>query len=90
MATNREIQLQKTCELYTYVLTELNQEVPYAIEECASSYEYPVDCMNELVQTLRSLDKAKFDALLNKENSAQAYHLTQWWQMYETYIPIQK
>ncbi len=88
--TNREIQLQKNCQLYRFVLHSLHKEVPYAIEECAHSYEYPVDCSKELAALLSQLDAATLNDLMSTPDCVEAYHLRQWWEMYQSYIPIEK
>jgi hypothetical protein len=81
MPTNQEIQFQKNCELYAYVLRTLGKEVPEAIEECASDYEYPVECTDELSSLLESLDAKTLDIILNNADSQEARDLTRWWQM---------
>lgn len=89
--SNKEMQLHKTCQLYSYVLTSQGKDVPEAIQECASSYdqEYLVDCVEELARSLRGLDSETFEKIVNDTHSLQARHLAQWWEMYQTYIPIQ-
>ncbi len=88
--TNREVQLRKTCQLYEYVLISLGQEVPEAVAACAVSYDYPVECMKELVSLLESLSGEEFEKVVNNPESQSARDLAQWWQMYQTYIPIEK
>lgn len=87
-ATNREVQLRKTCQLYAYVLSAQGLEVPEAIQECADTYDYPVDCVKELYQSLKSLDPKTFDKIVSDPQSAQARDLANWWEMYQTYIPL--
>lgn len=88
--SNREVQLRKTCKLYAYVLISLGKEVPEEIQECVDSedYDYLVDCVAELAQTLRDLDPASFDQIVNNTESTEARDLAQWWDMYQIYIPV--
>lgn len=81
--TNKEMQLRKTCELYVYVLISQGKEVPYAILECACSYDYPVDCVKELSDELKSLDTDTFDRLLKNTESKEARDLANWWDMHQ-------
>jgi len=85
--TNREIQLRKTCQLYAYVLVSQGKEVPEEILECTASYDYPVDCVAELSQALKSLDSDTFEKIVNDTQSKKARDLAQWWDMYQIYIP---
>ncbi|QOP43568.1 hypothetical protein FJR45_06215 [Sulfurimonas sediminis] len=85
---NREVQARKTCELYAYVLISQDKEVPDVILECASSYDYPVECVSELAQELKSLDTATFERIINNPFSQEARDLARWWEMYQTYIPV--
>ncbi len=88
--SNREVQLRKTCQLYAYVLVSQGKEVPEAIQECAESddYDYLVDCVTELSQALKDLDRVSFEQIVNNTQSAQARDLAQWWDMYQIYIPV--
>lgn len=88
--TNKEIQLQKTCELYAYVLTSQGKEVDYAIDECANSYDYPVDCVKELAQALKDLDEDTFEKIVNNTKLQSARDLANWWKMYQAYTPVPK
>jgi len=88
--TNREIQFQKTCELYAYVLMSQGKEVQYHIEECANSYEYPVDCVKELAQEIESLDEKTFEKIVNDTKVQEARDLANWWKMYQGYTPVPK
>ena len=88
--TNREIQLQKTCELYAYVLEAQGKEVAYAIDECANSYDYPVDCVAQLAQELQGLDEATFEKIVNNTELQSARDLSNWWKMYQSYTPVPK
>lgn len=87
-ASNKEVQLRKTCQLYTYVLASLGKDIPENIQECADSYEYPVDCVTELYQELKDLDSDTFEKIVNDTQSTQARNLASWWEMYQTYIPL--
>ena len=86
--SNQEIQLRKTCQLYTYVLESLNKEVPEEIQECSGSYEYPVNCTAELFQVLDSLDSDTFKKIVHDTQSEKAHDLSNWWEMYKIYIPL--
>lgn len=86
--TNREVQLRKTCELYAYVLLSQNKEVPDEILECASSYDYPVECVAELSKELQNLDALTYERIVNNPFSQEARDLARWWDMYRTYIPL--
>lgn len=88
--TNREIQLQKTCELYAYVLSAQSKEVPYAVDECADSYDYLFDCVKELAQEIKSLDSETFEKIVNNTDLQEARDLANWWKMYESYTPVPK
>jgi hypothetical protein len=79
--TNQEIQFQKNCELYAYVLRALHREVPDEIEECASCYDYPVECTKELSELLEGLDAKTLDIIMGNTDSQEARDLTRWWQM---------
>ncbi len=86
--SNREVQLRKTCELYAYVLASLGKEVPEMVQECADSYDYPVDCVKELSQALQGLDSETYEKIVNDTQSQQSRDLAQWWEMYQVYIPL--
>ena len=88
--SNREIQLRKNCELYVYVLASQGKEIPEALQECADSYDYPIDCVSELSKAIQGLDPATFDKIVNKSDSQEARDLANWWEMYQTYIPVPK
>ena len=81
--TNKEMQLRKTCELYVYVLVSQGKEVPDEIQECADSYDYDylVDCVAELSETLEVLDSDTFDRIVNNTQSKEARDLAYWWEM---------
>lgn len=88
--TNRELQLRKTCQLYTYVLVSQNKEVPEYIQECADSDEYDclTDCVAELSQEVQAFDSDTFERIVNNKESVEAQKLSLWWEMYNMYIPI--
>ena len=86
--TNREIQQRKTCQLYVYVLISQGKEVPDEIQECAVSYDYPVDCVAQLSKELKGLDSDTFEKIVNNTQSNKGRDLAQWWEMYQTYIPL--
>lgn len=80
---NKEIQQRKNCELYTYVLEMLEREIPEEIVECLISDDFFVDCVEELGNTLHSLDNETFDKLVNNKNTTKSQDLKQWWNMYQ-------
>jgi len=86
--SNREIQQQKTCHLYAYLLTALGKEVPLEIEECVDDYGDPVDCVPMLYKALQALESDTFEKVVNDQESQEARDLAQWWEMYQLYIPI--
>ncbi|MDQ7042518.1 MAG: hypothetical protein Q9M34_03200 [Sulfurimonas sp.] len=88
--SNREIQLRKTCQLYAYVLRAQGKEVEYSLQECADSYDYPIDCVKELYSTLKGLDKKTFDEIVHNSQAPEAQDLANWWEMYQIYIPVPK
>ena len=90
---NREMQQRKTCKLYAYVLAALGKEVPTRIEECRDSdgtedYNLLVDCVKELSQELIGLDADTFEKVVKSTDSVEARELSQWWEMYQIYIPV--
>lgn len=85
--TNKEIQLRKNCQLYAYVLNELGKEIPEEIQECSESFDYPVECATQLFQILQSLDSDTFNKIVKNKESQVACDLSNWWKMYQMYIP---
>jgi len=83
--TNKQMQLQKNCRLYTYLLILQHKEVPDEILECAHSYEcdYPVDCAVELSEELKALDSETFERIVNDPDSEEARELAHWWEMHQ-------
>ena len=81
--SNKEMQLRKNCELYVYVLVSLDKEIPEEIVECATSYDYPIDCVSKLAQELEGLDSDTFDRIVNDTNSQEARDLSNWWEMHK-------
>jgi len=79
--SNKEMQLRKNCELYVYVLTSLQREIPEEIVECAISYDYPVECVGELSALIKSLDEASFKMIMSNSDSQEARDLVNWWEM---------
>ena len=86
--SNREIQLQKTCELYAYVLKCQGKDVTEDVQECADSYDYLIDCTKELAKEIENLDSQSFDAMINNSEAPEARNLANWWAMYQIYTPI--
>ncbi|NOR56243.1 MAG: hypothetical protein GQ531_08550 [Sulfurovum sp.] len=88
--SNREIQLQKNCEIYAYVLTSLGKEVSEEIQDCVDDYEYSIDCVKELAKVLQTLDTDTFNKIVNNKELPVACELANWWEMYQAYIPVPK
>jgi len=88
--SNKEIQLNRNCQLYKYLLEAQLKEVPEYIEECAEGYDadFLVDCVQKLAQEIESLDDQTFSRILENENSLESKNLLEWWNMYKLYIPI--
>jgi len=91
--SNRELQLQKNCQLYAYVLVSQGKEVSDRIQECVDSsdadeYDCLVDCVVELSEAIKSLDSEAFDRIVNNKESSDARELAHWWEMYQKYIPV--
>ncbi|MBC8237113.1 MAG: hypothetical protein H8E76_02670 [Helicobacteraceae bacterium] len=82
-ATNKEMQLQRNCQLYAYVLVSQGKEVPEYIEESAESYDYLVDCVVELSEEIKGLDSDTFERVVNNTQSQEARELAYWWRMYQ-------
>lgn len=78
---NKEMQLQKNCQLYLYLLESLGMEIPEAVEECAASYEDVFNCVNEMAALLESLDKSTFDAIVYNKERLESRELAYWWEM---------
>jgi hypothetical protein len=82
-ATNKEMQLQRNCQLYAYVLTSQGKEVPEHIQEGTESYDYLVDCVAELSQEVKGLDSETFEKVVNNIQIQEARELAYWWKMYQ-------
>ena len=82
-ASNKEMQLQKNCQLYAYVLTSLNQEVPEEIQDCAAFYEDTMHCATELYELLKSLDSDTFEKIVKNKDLLEARELSYWWEMHQ-------
>jgi len=82
-ATNKEMQLQRNCQLYAYLLTSQGKEVPEYIQESAESYDYLVDCVTELSKEVESLDNETFQRVVNNTQLQEARELAYWWKMYQ-------
>jgi len=81
--SNKEMRERKNCELYAYLLTSLDKEVPDAILECIISYDYPLDCVSELYKELQGLDSETFERILNNTEAKEARELASWWKMHQ-------
>ena len=90
--TNKEMQLQKNCRLYMYVLRSQGKEVPELIEECAHTHDmdYPVNCIAELVSEIEGLDGDTFDRIVNNSESEEAKELAYWWEMHQEAVRLRK
>ena len=82
-ATNKEMQLQRNCQLYAYLLTSQDKEVPEHIQESAESCDYLVDCVSELSQEVEGLDSETFERVVNNTQIQEARELAYWWKMYQ-------
>ena len=81
---NKEMQLRKTCELYSYLLTAQGKEVPDEIQESLYFIEdYPVNCVAELSEEVKSLDSQSFEKIVNNKDVQAALDLAYWWKMYK-------
>jgi hypothetical protein len=83
--TNKELQLRKNCQLYSYLLISQGKEVPEEIQECADSYDYNflVDCVSQLSAEIEGLDSDTFDKIVNNKDSNKARELAYWWEMHQ-------
>ena len=81
--SNKEIQMRTTCQLYAYVLESLGKEISEDVQDCADSYDFPVNCVEELAQELKNLDSDTLNNISNKKDSEEAYALRNWWKMYQ-------
>lgn len=81
--SNKEVQLRKTCQLYIYVLESLGKEIPDDLEDCAESYDYLINCVDEFAQVLKELDSQTLEKILNNPETSLARDLKNWWQMYQ-------
>ena len=90
--SNKQMQRQKNCQLYTYLLHSQNKKVPDEILECAHTYacEYPVDCVTELAEEIRGLDSDTFEKIVNNKQSQEARDLAQWWEAYQEADALRK
>ena len=79
--SNQDIQLQKNCALYAYVLHAQGKEIPEHIQDCTEDYDYSVDCSSQLQKELESLDTETFEKLVKNPQSQKARELAQWWEM---------
>jgi hypothetical protein len=79
--SNKEMQLQKNCELYAYLLRSLGKEIPEYIQECIDSYEDVFNCMADLDALLKALDAKTFDTIVNNKESLESRELAYWWEM---------
>ncbi|MFT5661863.1 MAG: hypothetical protein ACI9TV_002510 [Sulfurimonas sp.] len=81
--SNKEMQLRKNCQLYAYVLVSQDKEIPEEIQDSIDSYEYIMNCVEELSAELKSLDSDTFDRIVNNTELLEARELAYWWEMRE-------
>lgn len=81
--SNQEMQLQKNCQLYAYVLISQGKEVPQEIEDCIESYEYTLHCSDRLFQEIEDLDSDTFDKIINNKELLESRELSYWWEMHQ-------
>lgn len=83
--SNKEMQRQKNCQLYAYLLLSQNKEVPDHILECAHAYDcdYPVECAAELAEEIKGLDSDTFEKIVNDPHFKEAKELAHWWEMHQ-------
>lgn len=79
--SNQELQLHKNCQLYAYVLESQGKVIPEHIQDCIESYEYVVNCVNELLDELKSLDGDTFNRIVNNKESLESREVSYWWEM---------
>ncbi len=92
--SNREQQLRRTCQLYVYVLKSLNKDVPEYLQECAEydpsdEYDCLIDCVAELAKEVKAFDSDTYERIVNNKESIESQQLSQWWEMYKMYIPLE-
>jgi hypothetical protein len=80
---NKDMQQRKNCELYAYVLAELDKEIPDDILECVMDGDYLVDCVLQLANELKALDTEKFNQLVYNSEASLSRDLANWWTMYQ-------
>ena len=80
---NKAMQQKKSCELYAYVLTEQNKDVPDDILECIISDDYLVDCALQLANEIQGMDSETFKRLVYGNESTLSRDLANWWTMYQ-------
>jgi len=83
MPSNKEMRERKNCELYAYLLTSLDKEVPDEILECIISYDYPLDCVADLFNELKGLDPETFEKVVNNTDSKESRELASWWEIHQ-------
>lgn len=88
--TNKELQLRKNCLLYRYLLQALDKDVPEPIQECADAddYDFLVDCVDALSETLNALSDDTFHDLISKNNTPEAKELASWWHMHKVALQL--
>ena len=88
--SNKEMQLQKNCQLYAYALISQGKEVPEEIQDCIDDYEYVINCSEDLYKELQGLDTDTFERIVNNKELLESRELSYWLEMYKEYNRIQR
>jgi len=78
---NKEMQLQRNCRLYMYLLKSQGKEVPEEIQDCAEDYDYIINCTEQLTQAVNGLDSESYEKIVNNKDSSEAAELRHWLEM---------
>lgn len=81
--SNKEIQLNKNCQLYAYLLVSQDKEIPDEILECAQSFDYVLDCVSRLSAEIKGLDSETFERIINNPDELASRELSYWWEMHQ-------
>ena len=57
------------------------KEVPEHIQDCLDSYEYVTNCVEELLEELKSLDEGTFNKIVNNTDTIESREVAYWWEM---------
>lgn len=75
----RERRLQKTAQLYAYVLEKLDQPVPQKVQEASGNIYCTSDFVPKLCKLLSGLNEQVLDELMYDGRSKMARKLADWW-----------